>query len=84
MGTAGFTSGLQDNRDLYIQGLERLRVRDFSRIVKKRHPGMLHYIFSPKKLALLSSLEEVKPSPDRIMVKLVTFDNLFPPLRHSR
>ena len=39
--------------------------------------------FSPEKLALLSLLEEVKPSPDRKIIKLLTFDNLFPP-RHSR
>ena len=32
---------------------------------KKRHPGMLYCIFfSPEKLALLSLVEEVKPSPD--------------------
>ena len=32
---------------------------------KKRHPGMLYCIFfSPERLALLSSVEEVKPSPD--------------------
>ena len=28
-------------------------------------------------------LKEVKPSPDRKMMKLPTFDNLFLPLRHS-
>ena len=37
-----------------------------------------------KRLALLSLLEVVKPSPDRKMVKLLTSDNLFPPLRVSR
>ena len=32
---------------------------------KKRHPGMLYCIFfSPEKLALLSVVQEVKPSPD--------------------
>ena len=29
-------------------------------------------------------LEEFKPSPARKMIKLLTFDNFFPPLRHSR
>ena len=34
--------------------------------------------------ALFFSLKEVNPSPDRKMIKLLTFDNLFPPLLHSR
>ena len=37
--------------------------------------------FSPEKLVLLSLLKEVKPSPDSKMIKLLTSDNLFPPLR---
>ena len=41
------------------------------------------YFFSPRKLALLSLLMEVKPSADHKMIKLLTFDNLFPPLQHS-
>ena len=40
--------------------------------------------FSPKKLVRLFILKEVKPSPDSRIIKLLTFDNLFPPLRHSR
>ena len=28
-------------------------------------------------------MKAVKPSPDSKMIKLLTFDNLFPPLRHS-
>ena len=35
--------------------------------------------FPTKKLALLSLLKEVEPSPDCKMLKLLTFDNLFPP-----
>ena len=31
-----------------------------------------------------SILKEVKPSPNSKMIKLLTFDNLFPPLRHNR
>ena len=42
------------------------------------------YFYLPEKPALLSLLKEVKPSPDRKMLKLLTFDNLFSPLRHSR
>ena len=40
-------------------------------------------LFSPEKSARLFFLKEVKPSPDRKMVKLLTFENLFLPLRHS-
>ena len=40
--------------------------------------------FYPEKLALLSLVKEVKPSPDRKLIKLLTFDNLFPPLWHRR
>ena len=42
------------------------------------------YFFSLEKIALLSILKEVKPSLDRKMIKLLTFDDSFPPLRHSR
>ena len=42
------------------------------------------YFFSLKKLVGLFLLKEVKPTSDRKMIKLLTFDNLFPPLRHSR
>ena len=40
--------------------------------------------FSLEKLALLTLVKEVTSSPDRKMIKILTFDNLFPPLRHSR
>ena len=39
--------------------------------------------FSLEKLALLCSLKDIKPSPDRKMIEILTFDNLFPPLGHS-
>ena len=42
------------------------------------------YFFSLKKLVRLFILKEVKPSPDGKMIKLLTFDNLFPPLRHLK
>ena len=44
---------------------------------------MFHCIFfSPEKLSLLSLLKEVKLSPDGNMIKLQTFDSLFPRVRH--
>ena len=52
---------------------------------KKRHPEKLRFTFFwLKKLIRLFILKEVKLSPDSKMRKLLTFDNLFPPLRHSR
>ena len=47
----------------------------FSRVFSKnRQPGKLHCTFdSPEQLALLSLLKEVKPSPNRKMIKLWTF-----------
>ena len=70
---------------------ERLQVRNltesFFRVFSKknRHPGKLYCTFhSPEKLALLSLMQEVKPSTDHKMIKLLPIDNLFPPLRHSR
>jgi len=57
----------------------------FSRIVKQNTPrNSSLYFFSPEKLALLSLLKEVTTSPYCKMLKLLTFDNLFSPLRHSR
>ena len=52
---------------------------------ENRYPGKLHgTLESPEKLALLSILKEVKPSPDYNSIKLVTFNNSFPPQRYSR
>ena len=49
---------------------------------KKKTPRKASFnFFSPEKLGRLFTLKEVKPSPDS---KIFTFDNLFPPLRHSR
>ena len=58
----------------------------FSRIVKKLvvTKECLTVLFSPEKLALFSSFVEAKPSPGRNILKLLTFDNFFPSLRHSR
>ena len=40
------------------------------------------FFFLPENLSMLSLLKEVKPSPDENMIKLQTFDNLFPRVRH--
>ena len=40
--------------------------------------------FSPKKLVRLFILKQIKPSLDGKVIKLLTFVNLFTPLRHSR
>ena len=46
--------------------------------------GLLFHFILSKIVALLSVLKEVKRSADRKMIKLLTFDNLFPSLRYSR
>ena len=59
----------------------------FARVVKKKRlPGKLHFpfFFVTKKLVRLFILKGVKPSLDSKMIKFLTFDNIFPPLRHSR
>ena len=56
----------------------------FSRMLKIYTPRKASfYHFSLEKLALLPLVKEVAPSPDGKMIKLLTFDNLFPLLRHS-
>ena len=48
---------------------------------KKKTPQKASfYFFSPKRLGRLFTLKKVKPSLDSKMIKLLTFDNLFPPL----
>jgi len=46
-------------------------------------PESFIVLFSSEKSARLFLLKEFKPSPDRKMVKLPTFEHLFLPLRHS-
>ena len=47
--------------------------------------SVIALFFSPEMLALLSSLKDVKPFPNREMIKRLTFDNLFPSLvQYSR
>ena len=38
---------------------------------------ILVYFCSPQKLVRLFPLKEVKPSPDRLMIKFLTFDTCF-------
>ena len=40
-------------------------------------------LFLTKELAMLSLWKKVGPSPDCKMMKLLTLDELFPPLQHS-
>ena len=64
---------------------EEIWIKVFSRILKNRQPGKLHCtFFAPEKLQLLSVLMEIKTSPKGKKIKVMTFDNLFPPLQHSR
>ena len=52
---------------------------------KNRHARRLHFVlFSTRKVNRVMLLKEVEPSSDRKMIQLLTFDDLFPPLRHSR
>ena len=64
---------------------DEVQFKVFVRILKKGHPeSFILLFFPPKKLVQLSILNQVKSSPDGKMIKLLTFNNLFPPLRHSR
>ena len=65
-------------RNRWILGRRRLTGRKlkvfFSRIFKKiRHRKASFYFFSPEKLTQLFLMENVKPSPERRMPKLLTF-----------
>ena len=71
-----------------IQGRGPLRVRDltlrFSRILKIYTPRKVSfYHFEPEKLALLPLVEQATTPPDRKMIKLSRFYNLFPSLLHK-
>ena len=57
----------------------------FARVPQKKTARKASfYFFSPKNLVRLFILKEVKPSNDSRKINLLTFDNLLPPLRHSR
>ena len=52
------------------------------RILKKDTPERFILVFLTKKVSrVIYILKKVKPSSDRKMIKLLTFDDLFPPLR---
>ena len=53
-------------------------------ILKKDTPETFILLFSPNKSVRLFILKEVKPSTDGKMIKLLTFEDLFPPLRHLK
>ena len=62
----------------------RFDLKFFRVFSKYRLPGKLFiYHFSLEKLALLSVVKEVTRSTDRKLMKLLTFDILFSPPRHS-
>ena len=62
----------------------RFDLKFFSGILKVKTPRKAScFHFSLEKLALLPLVKEVTSSPDHKMIKLLTFDNLFLPLRHS-
>ena len=50
---------------------------------KTIHPKKLHCIFLTRKVSTVILLKEGKPTPYHNTVKLLTFDNLFLPLRYS-
>ena len=58
--------------------------REKERKKENRQPRQLNYTFPTETLAWLFSLKEIIPSTDGTMTKLLSFDNYFPPLRHSR
>ena len=80
-------------RDVQIRGRVQLEGRDFidfkyfSRILKNIDvPESFILLFFREKIWLTRFflMKEVKPPPDRKMIKLLTVDDLFPSLRHSR
>ena len=75
------TLGFGDENDYEYEILLKV-LFSYSQTFKLTEASFYH--FSLKKLALLSLMKQVTPSPDRIRIKLLTFDNLFSPLRHSR
>ena len=51
------------------------------RILKKDTPERFILVFFTKNVSTVIYTKKVKPSSDRKMIKLLTFDHLFPPLR---
>ena len=68
---------------ILIWGRERVRDSELNVSAARVVHFTLFFLllfFSTKKLVCLFILKEVKPSPEGKMIKLLTFDNLFPPL----
>ena len=62
-----------------------ISLRAFWRLLKKETPQRASLsFFLIETLAQLFLLKEVKPFPRSKMIKLLIFDNLLPPPRHSR
>ena len=77
-------AGGQRPLDSRMRTSTRFDLKFFLHILKLQTPRKSSfYHFLLEKLALLPLLKEVTPSPHCKMIKLLTFDNLFPPLRHS-
>ena len=63
----------------------RFNLKAFSRILKIQTPFESFILpFFTRKVSTVPLMKEVTPSPDRKMIKRLTFDNFFPSLRHSR
>ena len=93
MFSAGFISGSCDFTTYWSPLDSRTRTTTSRRFdlkcfrvsLKCRLPGKLHFtIFHFKKIALLYLVKERTRSPDCKMIKLLKFDILFSPPRHSR
>ena len=71
----------EDENEIWLQGPP-----SFPPLQKKKHPEKLHcnFFFTRKVCTVNFNERGLKVSLDRKMIKLVTFDNLLPPLRHSR
>ena len=52
-------------------------------VLKIKGTSEASFCFYHQKVARLFILKGVKPSPDRKVIKFLTFDDLFPPLGHS-
>ena len=60
--------------------MTRFKIRFFCLFYKMDTPARnLHCTFFHQELARLCLLKEIKPSPDRKVIRLPTFDDLFPP-----
>ena len=61
----------------------KVKILLFSNKTPGRQLEIFNVLFSPERLSQLFLWKEVKPSPDHKIIKLLTFDKLLLPLRHS-